>query len=61
MAQPHTHPEEELDPTALAEDVLEPPTMAPPVDRSAEEAAARRLADRYRLEFLDMNEFRIDQ
>ncbi len=30
-------------------------------ERSAEEAAARRLADRYRLEFLDMHEFRIDQ
>jgi type IV pilus assembly protein PilB len=32
-----------------------------PEERSAEEAQARRLADRYRLEFLDMNEFRIDQ
>jgi type IV pilus assembly protein PilB len=30
-------------------------------DRSAEEAAARRLAERYRLDFLDMHEFRIDQ
>ena len=30
-------------------------------ERSAEEAAARRLAERYRLEFLDMHEFRIDQ
>jgi type IV pilus assembly protein PilB len=32
-----------------------------PEERSAEEAQARRLAERYRLEFLDMNEFRIDQ
>ena len=30
-------------------------------ERSAEEAHARRLAERYRLEFLDMNQFRIDQ
>ena len=32
-----------------------------PEERSAEEAAARRLAERYRLDFLDMHEFRIDQ
>jgi type IV pilus assembly protein PilB len=32
-----------------------------PEERSAEEAQARRLAERYRLEFLDMDEFRIDQ
>ena len=30
-------------------------------ERSAEEAAARRLAERYRLDFLDMHDFRIDQ
>ncbi|MGE0865483.1 MAG: GspE/PulE family protein [Vicinamibacterales bacterium] len=30
-------------------------------ERSAEEAAARRLAERYRLDFLNMQEFRIDQ
>src|SRR5215204_5578864 len=32
-----------------------------PEDSSAEVARARRLADRYRLEFVDMDEFRIDQ
>jgi type IV pilus assembly protein PilB len=32
-----------------------------PVDHAAEAAYARHLADRYRLEFLDMAEFRIDQ
>src|SRR5215218_9658232 len=32
-----------------------------PEERGAEEAATRRLAERYRLDFLDMNEFRIDQ
>jgi len=30
------------------------------VDHAAEAAEARRLADRYRLEFVDMDEFRID-
>jgi type IV pilus assembly protein PilB len=51
-------PEETLDPTALAE---EPVREVSPEERSAEEDRARRLAERYRLEFLDMNHFRIDQ
>ncbi len=52
-------PDEDLDPAALIEDpaVLE----VSAAERSAEEAAARRLAERYRLEFLNMQEFRIDQ
>src|ERR671918_2207401 len=58
MAQPHTQ-EEELDPTALTDEEIAPEVS--PEERSAEEAAARRLAERYRLEFLDMNQFRIDQ
>ncbi|MBA3272154.1 MAG: hypothetical protein H0T71_16740, partial [Acidobacteria bacterium] len=57
MPEPQT-PEEALDPTALAE---VPVSEATPEQRSAEEAQARRLADRYRLQFLDMNHFRIDQ
>ena len=52
-------PDETLDPEALIEDPA--PPEASPEQRSAEEAAARRLAERYRLEFLDMHEFRIDQ
>ena len=32
-----------------------------PEDYSAEVARARKLAERYRLEFVDMDEFRIDQ
>src|SRR5688572_10823818 len=58
MAQPHV-PADEIDPLALTEE--EPPRVASAEERSAEEARARRLAERYRLEFLDMNEFRIDQ
>ena len=50
-------PEGALDPETLIED----PTGVSAEERSAEEAAARRLAERYRLEFLDMHEFRIDQ
>jgi len=50
-------PEGALDPEALIEDPIEVSAE----ERSAEEAAARRLAERYRLEFLDMHEFRIDQ
>jgi type IV pilus assembly protein PilB len=49
-------PEGTLDPEALIED----PAVSVE-ERNAEEAAARRLADRYRLDFLDMHEFRIDQ
>jgi type IV pilus assembly protein PilB len=48
-----------LDPEALIEEPVEHGAAAE--QRRAEEAQARRLADRYRLDFLDMNEFRIDQ
>src|SRR5215208_5801417 len=51
-------PEGALDPDALIEDG---PLEVSAEERSAEEAATRRLAERYRLEFLDMQEFRIDQ
>ena len=52
-------PDETLDPQTLIE---EPPGKeASPEERTAEEAAARRLAERYRVDFLDMHEFRIDQ
>ena len=53
-------PDEPLDPAAL----IDEPATAPEVsaaERSAEEAAARRLAERYRLDFLNMHDFRIDQ
>ncbi|MEY4093863.1 MAG: Type traffic warden ATPase [Acidobacteriota bacterium] len=50
-------PEDTLDPEAL----LAEPGDVSAAERSAEDSAARRLADRYRLEFLDMHEFRIDQ
>ena len=53
-------PEETLDPTVLTADV-EPVREATDEERSAEEALARRLAERYRLEFIDMHHFRIDQ
>ena len=53
-------PDEPLDPAVL----IDEPATAPEVsaaERSAEEAAARRLAERYRLDFLNMHDFRIDQ
>ena len=53
-------PDQPLDPAAL----IDEPATAPEVsaaERSAEEAAARRLAERYRLDFLNMHDFRIDQ
>jgi len=50
-------PEGALDPEAL----IAEPSEVTAEQRSAEEATARRLAERYRLEFLDMHEFRIDQ
>jgi type II secretory ATPase GspE/PulE/Tfp pilus assembly ATPase PilB-like protein len=50
-------PEGALDPEVL----IDEPAEVSAEERSAEEAAARRLAERYRLEFLDMHEFRIDQ
>ena len=52
-------PDDALDPETL---IVEPAgVQVSPEERSAEEAAARRLAERYRLDFLDMHEFRIDQ
>ena len=51
-------PGDELDPAELA---VDEPIEASPEERGAEEAATRKLAERYRLEFLDMHEFRIDQ
>jgi type II secretory ATPase GspE/PulE/Tfp pilus assembly ATPase PilB-like protein len=52
-------PDNTLDPEALID---EPETaQVSAEDRTAEAAAARRLAERYRLDFLDMHEFRIDQ
>jgi type IV pilus assembly protein PilB len=57
MAEPQT-PEETLDPAALADDAAHEVSLE---ERHAEEAQARRLAERYRLQFLDMNHFRIDQ
>jgi type II secretory ATPase GspE/PulE/Tfp pilus assembly ATPase PilB-like protein len=54
------HPDAEtLDPEALIEEPGE--SAAAAAARSEEMGQARRLAERYRLEFLDMNEFRIDQ
>ena len=52
-------PDDTLDPAALIEDPAAPEVSA--AERSAEEGAARRLAERYRLEFLNMHDFRIDQ
>ena len=52
-------PDDTLDPAALIEDPAVPEVSA--AERNAEEAAARRLAERYRLEFLNMHDFRIDQ
>ncbi len=53
-------PQDTLDPEALIE--AEPtPVEVSAAERTAEEAQARRLAERYRLDFLDMHEFRIDQ
>src|SRR6186997_1358540 len=50
-------PEDALDPEAL----IDEPVEVSAEERSAEEAAARRLAERYRIDFLDMHQFRIDQ
>jgi type II secretory ATPase GspE/PulE/Tfp pilus assembly ATPase PilB-like protein len=50
-------PEGTLDPETL----IEEPSEFSSEQRSVEEAAARRLAERYRIDFLDMHEFRIDQ
>jgi type II secretory ATPase GspE/PulE/Tfp pilus assembly ATPase PilB-like protein len=52
-------PDDTLDPAALIEEPVAPEVSAEL--RSVEEAAARRLAERYRLEFLHMHDFRIDQ
>jgi len=59
MLQVAVTPDDTLDPTALIEDPAAPEVSAE--ERNAEEAAARRLAERYRLDFLNMREFRIDQ
>jgi type IV pilus assembly protein PilB len=58
-ATPQTPDTEILDPDTLIDDPVETPAAA--AARSEEMTQARRLAERYRLEFLDMNEFRIDQ
>ena len=55
------HPTPDDDPLAPSNIGEEPILEFTPEQRSAEEAHARRLADRYRIEFLDMNRFRIDQ
>ena len=52
-------PDTALDPEALIDETVE--VEVSPEERGAEEAATRKLAERYRLEFLDMQEFRIDQ
>jgi type IV pilus assembly protein PilB len=52
-------PDNTLDPEALIDE--QEPAQVSAEERSAEEDAARRLASRYRLDFLDMHEFRIDQ
>ncbi len=55
----HPGPDEEpLDPSHIVDERVR---EVSPEERTAEEAHARRLADRYRIEFLDMNRFRIDQ
>ena len=46
--------------TSAEPDDLYVGTTPPAVDQAAEVARARRLAERYRLEFLDMEKFRID-
>jgi len=50
---------EPLDPETLVEEPAE--SAASLAARTEETERARRLAERYRLDFLDMNEFRIDQ
>ena len=52
-------PNHDLEPESLIDESVVPD--ASPEQRSEEESQARRLAERYRLEFLDMHEFRIDQ
>src|SRR5690349_8586872 len=47
------------EPTAAPE-TLYAESVAPPVDRAAEDAEARRLAKRYQLEFVDLEQFHID-
>ena len=59
MLQVDVTPDDTLDPAALIDDAATPEVSAE--ERGAEEAAARRLAERYRLDFLNMQEFRIDQ
>jgi type IV pilus assembly protein PilB len=58
-----TRTDAELAAEALARETPAPGGVSPPqgaADRTAEVAEARRLAERYRLEFVDMDSFRID-
>src|ERR1039457_5378965 len=48
------------DSTVSPPDPLYAENLAPPTDRAAEELTARRLADRYQLQFVDLDHFRID-
>jgi type IV pilus assembly protein PilB len=48
------------DTTTTPPDVLYADPAAAPVDRAAEERGARRLAERYQLEFVDLEHFHID-
>ena len=52
-------PSDQLDPAALIQDPEMPAVSSE--ELTAEVTAARRLAERYRLDFLDMQDFRIDQ
>lgn len=54
-------PQTEQEPLALDALPGDPDRELSADERRAEAAAARRLAERYRLEFVDMHEFRIDQ
>ena len=54
------HPDADaLDPSRWSRNRGSRPRPSPP--ERPRPSAARRLAERYRLEFLDMNQFRIDQ
>ena len=55
-----TRSEAERAAQALVQQALVPDAATGPVDHAAEAAEARRLAERYRLDFLDMDQFHID-
>ena len=55
----HAHPTETLDPEALIDEPAD--AVIGRASAAPKKRQARRLAERYRLDFLDMNEFRIDQ